>query len=379
MKKFLLLLLCSAGAMAQSVGILGSATPTGWDSDTDMATSDNVTYTITMTFTTGEVKFRQDDAWTINWGANTFPTGTGTSGGPNIPVPAGTYAVTFNRLTGAYAFEGSATFPSVGILGTAVGDDFAGPDTDMVTIDGENYTLSGFSFTDGQAKFRQDNDWTINWGSDGFPSGTAVQGGPNIPVSAGTYTVSFNRVTGAYDFGFVSIGILGSAIDPTTGWDADIDMATTDGVTFTLNNYTLLDGELKFRQDNAWTFNWGGAFPSGTGAAGGANIAVTAGTYDITFNRNTLEYSFTPSLGVHQSGKAAFSVSPNPARDAWQFSASGADISDISVYDVSGKLVISVNPNAAQASVPAAALCAGVYFAKVQTGGAVQTVKIVRQ
>jgi hypothetical protein len=81
MKKTLLVLFaffaCLA-ASAQSIGIIGSATPTGWTADTDMATTDNITYTITMTFTTGEAKFRQDDAWTVNWGSSAFPTGTGT-------------------------------------------------------------------------------------------------------------------------------------------------------------------------------------------------------------------------------------------------------------------------------------------------------------
>jgi hypothetical protein len=57
-----------------------------------------------------EVKFREDLSWNVNWGSTEFPTGTGTLGGANIPVPLNTnftttiYSITFNCKTGAYTF-----------------------------------------------------------------------------------------------------------------------------------------------------------------------------------------------------------------------------------------------------------------------------------
>ena len=50
------------------------------------------------------------------------------------------------------------------------------------------------------AKFLTDNTWDTNWGSTEFPRGTAVQGGKNIPVTAGSYLVMFNDITGQYNF-----------------------------------------------------------------------------------------------------------------------------------------------------------------------------------
>lgn len=50
-----------------------------------------------------EVKFTNAD-WSTNWGADTFPYGYGTTGGPNIVVPAGSYHVILNDITGAYIF-----------------------------------------------------------------------------------------------------------------------------------------------------------------------------------------------------------------------------------------------------------------------------------
>jgi len=88
-----------------SVGIIGSATPTGWDSDTDLSFVTGTQYEITIALTAGEAKFRSNDDWGQNWGDAAFPTGTGTQDGPNIPIAtAGTYLVTFDTATGAYTF-----------------------------------------------------------------------------------------------------------------------------------------------------------------------------------------------------------------------------------------------------------------------------------
>lgn len=92
----------------ESVGIIGSGTPTGWDSDTDMtqdASNPALWVLNSITLTDGFAKFRANNSWDVNWGGNTFPSGTGTQGGPDIPVTAGTYKVTLNITNGAYTFE----------------------------------------------------------------------------------------------------------------------------------------------------------------------------------------------------------------------------------------------------------------------------------
>lgn len=52
----------------------------------------------------GEVKFAANDDWADNWGAEAFPYGNGTNGGPNIPYVAGSYTVFLNDITGQYFF-----------------------------------------------------------------------------------------------------------------------------------------------------------------------------------------------------------------------------------------------------------------------------------
>ena len=83
-------------------GIIGSATITGWDSDTNLDYSlSTKTYSITMNMVVGEFKFRLDDGWSTNFGddGNNL---TLDPNGANIPITvAGTYKITadFNAKT----------------------------------------------------------------------------------------------------------------------------------------------------------------------------------------------------------------------------------------------------------------------------------------
>lgn len=277
-----------------SIGILGTSLPGGWNTDIDMITFDGENYTLSnIELMSGYVKFRQNNAWCLNWGSYDFPTGTGYQDGPNIPVLSyGKYDITFNRVTGEYSFLCVNDCPAaIGIIGSAVPPDYgAGPDVNMSTNDGIHYFLKGVMFSAGEAKFRQDDNWDINWGGSGFPTGTATPGGPGIPVTAGPYDISFNIVTGEYKFSYVLIGIIGDAL---LGWDTDVDMQTTDGFNYTLMEYPFKDGLAKFRLDNSWDINWGGyTFPKGTLYFYGPDIPVPAGTYTVTFSIETGEYNF---------------------------------------------------------------------------------------
>lgn len=180
-----------------SIGIIGSATPTGWDSDTDLNDDGDGTFSMIIPLTAGEVKFRANDEWTNNWGATDFPSGTGTLNGPNIPVDAaGLYIVDFNPSTGEYTF----TSTNVGIIGSATpGGWDADTDMTMDAADPAIWTIN-ITLTDGESKFRANDDWAYNWGAGDFPSGTATSGGANIPTTAGTYDVTFNVWTGEYSF-----------------------------------------------------------------------------------------------------------------------------------------------------------------------------------
>lgn len=83
-------------------GVIGNATPTGWDSDTDMTyDADAKVWTVTLDLTYQEapdngIKFRANDAWDINIGDNDAD-GTMEFNGQNIGVPEdGNYTITLD-------------------------------------------------------------------------------------------------------------------------------------------------------------------------------------------------------------------------------------------------------------------------------------------
>ncbi|MEM9687751.1 MAG: SusE domain-containing protein, partial [Bacteroidota bacterium] len=72
----------------------GDGTPDGWQSDIDMtqaAFDPHLWYANGIILYDGEIKFRANDDWAVNWGGNTELSGQGTFDGPNVPVNAGTY------------------------------------------------------------------------------------------------------------------------------------------------------------------------------------------------------------------------------------------------------------------------------------------------
>jgi hypothetical protein len=155
-------------------------------------------------------------------------------------------------------------------------------------------------------------------------------------------------------------------------------MTTTDGENYTLNNLVLTADSIKFRQDYDWATSWGGtAFP--TGSPSGADLAATAGTWDVTFKRSTGAYSFTPSsLAVNKFDKVSLNAYPNPTKTSWNIT-SNDDITSVQVYDMLGKSVYAKTTTSKELSINAAELSKGMYFAKVSTANGTSTVKLVKE
>lgn len=397
MKKLLLIaLLIMAGttsifAQFVPIGIRGSATSVGWDGPNDilMETTDGVTYNLNnVTLFAGGLKFRENVDAFNDWGGTGWPSGIGVlnQGGADIPCQAGVYNITFNRNTLAYNF--TYLYAAMGLRGNATTTGWDGMyDVRMNTSDGIVYTLSGLTLTEGGLKFRENNEWPNNWGGTGWPSGVGIfdQDGVDIPCQPGIYNVTFNRNTLEYNFVqvFTTIGIRGSAT--TVGWDGpnDIQMTTTDGVLYTLSTVTLTDGGLKFRENNEWPNNWGGTgWPSGVGIfdQGGVDIPCVAGTYNVSFNRATLEYNFEAVVAaITNFGLSSVTAYPNPTQDTWTISNGEFVIDNIQITDITGKIVYSKNIQAASAVVNGTGLASGIYLAKLSANNAVKIIKLVKK
>ena len=91
-----------------TIGIIGSASPGGWDSDVDMkyipynAETKELGYweAKDIKLASGEIKFRANDDWAINWGGDVNAL---TQSGANISVDAGTYDIKLYAWANGYA------------------------------------------------------------------------------------------------------------------------------------------------------------------------------------------------------------------------------------------------------------------------------------
>lgn len=263
-------------------GVVGSGAVNGWDGP-DMpfyktsAADELVAY---VTLKDGEIKFRSNNSWDVNYGDDGID-GSLEPGGANIPVTAGTYKISFNSATLTYTIEAFTW----GLVGDATTNSWDGPDMPLM-YDSYSDTWKGIvTLGAGEFKFRFNNDWGLNYGDDAS-DGILEPGGANIAVTAGNYLVTFDLNALEYSIEPINIwGIVGSAAP--NGWDGPnakftLDFSKDD--VWVLNGVSLTDGEIKFRTNDSWDVNYGDDGDDGTLEAGGANITVSAGTYNITLD-----------------------------------------------------------------------------------------------
>lgn len=182
-------------------------------------------------------------------------------------------------------------------------------------------------------------------------------------------------------FKFINtISLIGSSIG--TPWTTDLDMTTTDGKNYLLENVTLTAGAAKFRQNHTWSpasRDWGSLnFPSGIGLQNigeNSNIPVQSGTYDISFNIITGAYNFQNSLKVKEQSKTAISLYPNPTNSTLNIKFD-REITAIRILDIFGRSVSVSDPSAK--SVDVSSLRSGLYFVELSTAQGMFSEKFIK-
>ena len=284
--------------LSTSLGVVGSATPGGWGNENILdlpfySTATTNVYVAYVTLRNGEIKFRNNNDWSENWGDDGAD-GTIDSYGANIAVSAGTYKIEVNFSSMTYTMEEY----SWGIVGSATTNGWGGPDMMFHYNSFQDDWRAVVTLVDGEVKFRFNNDWAVNYGDDGV-DGTMEANGANIAVSAGHYLVTMNLNTQSYTMEVMDVwGLVGSAT--ANGWDGPNDKFMPDfGINegyYYLTGAVLADGEIKVRQNDAWGVNYGDDGNDGTLELNGANIPVSAGTYNITLNLA----ANPPTIAIHQ-------------------------------------------------------------------------------
>ncbi|WAC14730.1 SusE domain-containing protein [Dyadobacter pollutisoli] len=178
-----------------------------------------------------------------------------------------------------------------GVVGSAANDWGASPDLPFYKTDVANVFVAYVNLIDGEMKFRENNDWAVNYGG---ANGVLKAGGDNIKITKGSYKITFNPVALTYKIEKgVFWGIVGDAT--ATGWGDKPDQKFSynpGSETWYLNNVVLKDGQIKFRLNDDWGANLGStatAEPdpiaaSGALKDGGKNFGVKAGTWNFELN-----------------------------------------------------------------------------------------------
>ena len=372
-----------------SLGVIGDATPTGWDADTDMEfNAAKQRFYVDLTLIDGKIKFRADDDWAVNWGG---ADGVLSAGGADIAVAAGNYRIYVNlndpanptyelnaKMYGQDENAGSTTpepepepepTPLVGwgIVGAFSG--WADGADVMLASDG-TYLLAKGVELEGELKFRKDGAWEVNLGlAEGaeFAADTEIAlsaGGANINVAAGTYDVYLDEVNakawfitdGSYPGGGAAPeasewGVVGQV----NGWAApDITMykTATEGL-FVAYNVAMPDGGFKIRANGEWNDAANYGLDGGKGnvevdhaydvvtGGGSGDMVLVAGNYDIWFDlTNTKVYIMTPGKPISEAvGGEPVTPEPEPEPEVQDWFLVGS-FNDWTVGDANYKMTL---------------------------------------
>ncbi len=94
---------------------------------------------------------------------------------------------------------------------------------------------------------------------------------------------------------------------------------------------------------------------------------------------DNLRFDTLAALSTKGFKIAGLNVYPNPSKNSWNIKTSNINMSAITVYDILGKNVLSLTPNATDAAINGSSLKAGLYFAQIKTANGVSSIKLVKE
>jgi starch-binding outer membrane protein SusE/F len=306
----------------ETFGIIGTATPGGWDSSTPMVYDQSSgLWSTTLDLNSGALKFRANNDWWLNYGPENSNALSGKLIATNdaISIPeAGKYTITIDlsksvvprrykysvvKNTGGDApvklwipggYQASGGDPSQSDAMTI----YAIPNSNDKVFEGY-FNVSSATWI----KFTNAADWGhTNYGSAGAGQLSTDGNAPGIDVpSAGYYKFIVNIETLTYSLVKInSWGLIGDAT--TGGWNTSTPM-DFDPVTKTWSKtVNLVNGALKFRANDGWDINYG---PADSNSFAGmliqtdAAISISsAGSYTVTIDLNRTAPNYTYSYTV---------------------------------------------------------------------------------
>ena len=277
------------------------------------------------------------------WGENEFSVPSGEAQAPEaaeLPLVAGggdnIAAYTTHRFVSLTLDKATPkviknfSFNQIGVIG-----DFNGWGEDVVmqfnAAKQKFYADVDFP-ADGGFKFRADGAWDLNWG---VKDGILEVNGDNIPVTAGKYRVYVNMNNPAEMTYELSAGAYNTEegtpepepepepepavqgwglVGEFNSWGGSADLMLTSDGNYLVAKGVSIEGQFKFRKDADWAVNFGAtgdvepfeltANVETELAAGGKNMVLPAGTFDIYFDEANAKAWFIND-GSYPGGGAA--------------------------------------------------------------------------
>jgi len=116
-----------------------------------------------------------------------------------------------------------------------------------------------------------------------------------------------------------------------------------------------------------WTFNMASIFFNfGTGGYG-----ETYYFDDVEFGEST--------FAIHDNDANKLKIFPNPANSQWTIYSENTDITLVEVFNLQGKLMLSLNPDSPTVNINASNLVKGIYFSKISTNSGTSTIRLVKK
>ena len=331
----------------QGWGLVGEYN--GWGGTPDVMLASDGTYLVAKGVElSGQVKFRKDGAWDVNFGApgDVEPVEIAVNtelelaaGGKNFTIDAGTYDVYLDEANAKAWFINDGSYPGGGAAPEAsewgvvgVVNGWAAPDITMYKTATEGlFVAYNVAMPDGGFKIRANGEWN-DAANYGFETAGTAEADHVYDLVCGGGSKDITLVAGNYDIWFdltnskvyvmtpgkpISEAEGGDAIAPEpepepevtdwylvgnfNGWtaaDANYKFAA-EGDWYVFKNFTADGQGVKLVADANWTVNRGGVFAAANEAIAveqnGADMMVAAGTYDVYLSKDaSVVYFMTP-------------------------------------------------------------------------------------
>lgn len=156
----------------------------------------------------------------------------------------------------------------------------------LYTMD-DGKTFIGFALLQDEFKFTDQPDWNgTNYGAGDAEGELSTEGGNIVPPVNGLYWCNVNVDELTYELTLIStIGAIGGF----NGWSSSVALTTTNDLIWT-GDIEFDGGEFKFRCNDAWDIDFGGAYK--WLVYKGDNLkAPGTGVYSVTLDLSSLPYS----------------------------------------------------------------------------------------